>query len=220
LLFFFQAEDGIRDFHVTGVQTCALPICHADSGTPGSRIPDTAGLAGGFHFRAALAMIPRDDLSRAELRRLLRQRRRQLSPLEQRRAARALYRQLSHHPLFRRTRHLALYLANDGEIDPAPLLREAQRRGKATYLPVLNPWPRTRMVFQRLRPGETLRRNRFGIPEPRFSRARQRKPWSLGLVCLPLVGFDDRGGRLGMGGGFYDRSLAYLASRKKWHKPT
>src|SRR5690606_40237737 len=25
--FFFQAEDGIRDFHVTGVQTCALPIC-------------------------------------------------------------------------------------------------------------------------------------------------------------------------------------------------
>src|SRR5690606_39484286 len=26
-LFFFQAEDGIRDFHVTGVQTCALPIC-------------------------------------------------------------------------------------------------------------------------------------------------------------------------------------------------
>src|SRR5690606_40653800 len=28
--FFFQAEDGIRDFHVTGVQTCALPICGGD----------------------------------------------------------------------------------------------------------------------------------------------------------------------------------------------
>src|SRR5690606_40664357 len=28
LFFFFQAEDGIRDFHVTGVQTCALPICN------------------------------------------------------------------------------------------------------------------------------------------------------------------------------------------------
>src|SRR5256885_7894809 len=26
--FFFQAEDGIRDYKVTGVQTCALPICH------------------------------------------------------------------------------------------------------------------------------------------------------------------------------------------------
>src|SRR5690606_40142823 len=30
--FFFQAEDGIRDFHVTGVQTCALPICPRNSG--------------------------------------------------------------------------------------------------------------------------------------------------------------------------------------------
>src|SRR5205807_2929960 len=30
--FFFQAEDGIRDYKVTGVQTCALPICHADRG--------------------------------------------------------------------------------------------------------------------------------------------------------------------------------------------
>src|SRR5690606_39644938 len=32
-LFFFQAEDGIRDFHVTGVQTCALPICPASPGS-------------------------------------------------------------------------------------------------------------------------------------------------------------------------------------------
>src|SRR5690606_41075214 len=31
LFFFFQAEDGIRDFHVTGVQTCALPILLKDA---------------------------------------------------------------------------------------------------------------------------------------------------------------------------------------------
>src|SRR5690606_40888737 len=35
--FFFQAEDGIRDFHVTGVQTCALPICTAANPVPPSR---------------------------------------------------------------------------------------------------------------------------------------------------------------------------------------
>src|SRR5690606_40906816 len=43
--FFFQAEDGIRDFHVTGVQTCALPICepsdidpHITTGVPENHI--------------------------------------------------------------------------------------------------------------------------------------------------------------------------------------
>jgi len=165
-------------------------------------------------------MIVAEGLSRPALRRQLRQARRRLSAVQQRQAARSLYRQLSQHPLFRRARHIALYLPNDGEIDPRPLLREAQRRGKATYLPVLNAWPRTRMVFQRIEPNERLKPNRFGIAEPAFCRARQRRIWALDLVLMPLVGFDEHGGRLGMGGGFYDRSLAYRTRRKKGHKPT
>jgi len=165
-------------------------------------------------------MILAGDLSRAALRRQLRQARRNLSPQQQQRAARALYRQLAQHPLFRRARHIALYLPNDGEIDPRPLLREAQRRGKATYLPVLRDWPRTKMNFQRVHAHEALARNRFRIEEPPARRARQRKVWTLDLVLLPLVGFDLYGGRLGMGGGFYDRSLAYRQLRKNWHKPT
>ncbi len=148
-------------------------------------------------------------LSRPQLRRRLRKARRALTPGEQRQAARGLYRQLAQHPLLRRARHIALYLPTDGEIDPRLLLREAQRRGKHTYLPVLSAWPRTKMVFQRIRPGEKLRRNRFRILEPRINPAAQRK-----------VGFDPLGGRLGMGGGFYDRSLAYRSRRQNWHKPT
>ena len=159
-------------------------------------------------------------LSRPQLRRMLRNARRALTPSEQRKAAQGLYRQLAQHPLFRRAKHISLYLPTDGEIDPRLLLRAAQRRGKATYLPVLSAWPRTKMVFQRVRPGETLRPNRFRILEPRVNARRQRKVWALDLVLLPLVGFDDVGGRLGMGGGFYDRSLAYLARRKHWRKPT
>jgi 5-formyltetrahydrofolate cyclo-ligase len=165
-------------------------------------------------------MILAGDLSRAALRRQLRQARRNLSPQQQQRAARNLYRQLAQHPLFRRARHIALYLPNDGEIDPRPLLRAAQRRGKATYLPVLHRWPRTRMDFQRVRAHEALARNRFRIAEPPANPARQRKAWTLDLMLLPLVGFDVHGGRLGMGGGFYDRSLAYRQLRKNWHKPT
>ncbi len=164
-------------------------------------------------------MISAQSLTRPQLRRQLRTARRALSKVQQRQAARGIFHQLAQHPLFRRARHVSLYLPMDGEIDPRLLLREAQRRGKATYLPVLNAWPRTRMVFQRVRPGERFVPNRFRIPEPCINRAKQRRIWALDLVLMPLVGFDDEGGRLGMGGGFYDRSLAYLARRKAWRKP-
>lgn len=158
-------------------------------------------------------------LPRQPLRRQLRAARRALTAAQQRKAARDLYRQLAQHPLFRRARHIALYLPNDGEIDPRALLREAQRRGKRTYLPVLSDWPRTKMVFQRVERSEKLCANRFGIPEPRIDRSRQRTLWALDLVLLPLVGFDAEGGRLGMGGGFYDRSLAYRNRRTIWQAP-
>ena len=159
-------------------------------------------------------------LPRPQLRRLLRKARRSLTRSEQRQAAEGLYKQLAQDPYFRRAKHISLYLPTDGEIDPRLLLRAAQRRGKKTYLPVLSAWPRTKMVFQQIRPGEKLKPNRFRILEPRANLARQRKIWALDLVLLPLVGFDDVGGRLGMGGGFYDRSLAYLARRQNWRKPT
>jgi 5-formyltetrahydrofolate cyclo-ligase len=168
---------------------------------------------------AKLPMTPAPTADRAQLRRQLRQARRALSAAQQRKAALGLYRQLAQHPLFRRARHIALYLPNDGEIDPCLLLAEAQRRGKCIYLPVLSAWPRTKMVFQRVRPGECFRPNRFRIPEPRACAARQRAVWALDLVLMPLVGFDAAGGRLGMGGGFYDRSLAYRARRATWRKP-
>jgi 5-formyltetrahydrofolate cyclo-ligase len=164
-------------------------------------------------------MISAASLSRPALRRQLREARRSLSAVEQKQAARNLYRQLVVHPLFRRARRIALYLPSDGEIDPRPLLRAALRRGKTVYLPVLNQWPRTRMAFQRLQPGEPMRRNRFRIAEPLHCRARQARVWSLDLLLLPLVGFDQEGGRLGMGGGFYDRSLACLSRRRTWQGP-
>ncbi len=55
--------------------------------------------------------------------------------------------------------------------------------------------------------------NRFGIPEPDTRhgahRARRQATWTLDVILLPLVGFDDDGQRIGMGGGFYDRTLAF-----------
>lgn len=155
---------------------------------------------------------------RAALRRQLRQNRRQLSRAQQRQAARGLYRSLAQHPGFRRARSVALYLASDGEIDPGQLIKEALRRRKKVYLPVLARWPKNRMRFQQLARGEKLRPNRFAIAEPLAKSTRQKPAWAMDLVLLPLVGFDAHGGRLGMGGGFYDRCLAFR-QRRQYRKP-
>ena len=149
----------------------------------------------------------------------LRARRRGLAPGLQRRHADRVARLLGKHFLFLRARRLAAYLAADGELDPAPLLELAWQRHKECHLPVLRPHPRRKLWFVRHRPGEPLTPNRYRIPEPSLRQARIRLPWSLDMLLLPLVGFDTACNRLGMGGGFYDQTLAYLNSRQYWRRP-
>lgn len=156
---------------------------------------------------------------RSHLRRQLRHARRALTPLQQRMASLQLVRQLAQHPLYRRSQHIAFYLANDGEIDPRLLMQHAQRLGKQCYLPVLSGWPANRMHFQRLISQQRWVTNRFGIREPMLNRRLQARPWRLDLILMPLVGFDENGNRLGMGGGFYDRTFAYRQHRQHWQGP-
>lgn len=148
------------------------------------------------------------SLSRPALRAALRQRRRALTRAQQSQAARGLYTQLAQHPVFRRAQRIGFYLAGDGEIDPQRLLNEAVRRGKTVFLPVLAPWPAHKMAFQPLLANTRWERNRFGIQQPAWQPALQAPPWTLDVLCMPLVGFDLSGGRLGMGGGYYDRYLS------------
>ena len=122
--------------------------------------------------------------------------------------------------LFQKAHHVAFFLPNDGEIDLRPLLTLAWQQGKHCYLPVLGMRHENRMWFMPYTPGDVLLSNRFGIPEPVLSRdLRYYKNWMLDLVLVPLVGFDQDGNRLGMGGGYYDRTFAYLGRRTKWRRP-
>src|SRR5256885_7415179 len=91
-LFFFQAEDGIRDYKVTGVQTCALPIClrrlqDADSVAGGGRVDDHHVVFGAaLHAAVELCELPdlpdRDELpeARSEERRVGKECRSRWSP--------------------------------------------------------------------------------------------------------------------------------------------
>jgi 5-formyltetrahydrofolate cyclo-ligase len=152
------------------------------------------------------------------LRSRLRALRRALSPREQRLHARGLARVLGQERLFLGARRVALYWPADGEIDPLPLLERGAKTRRRAYLPVLHPGRAPRLTFAPYHPGEPLSPNRFGIPEPPSRRGRIHAR-HLDLLLVPLVGFDQRGQRIGMGGGFYDRSLAFLKRRPGWRRP-
>ncbi len=187
------------------VRTAGSPISHRNHHLEplGSRAMLSAVFWGAL---LALHFVDRMiTTSRAKLRQTLRARRKQLSVAQQRQAARQVDQIVTRQRMLKRNQSIAFYWPNDGEIDPSILLRNTARKGYHCYLPVLTTG--NRLWFARYQPGDTLRTNRFGIPEPCTPR-RYRKAWSLGLVFLPLVGFDRQGGRLGMGGGFYDRTFA------------
>lgn len=100
------------------------------------------------------------------------------------------------------------------ELDAGPLIQIARARGCHVYLPRID---RHTLRIHFIEARGATRPNHLGIEEPAGSH-RIAARW-LDLVFLPLVGFDDRGMRLGMGGGYYDRTFAYLNLRDAWRAP-
>ena len=144
-----------------------------------------------------------------ELRQRLQAVRRALSAAERKQAASAVARQLNNWPEFTAARRIAGYWPCNGELDPLPLLGCAWAADQQVYLPVLTDNPPQSLRFAAYRPDAPLRRNRFNIPEPDIVPSEWLEPSALDLVLTPLVAFDFTGNRLGMGGGFYDRSFAF-----------
>ena len=142
---------------------------------------------------------------RQDLRRQLRQRRRDIPAAERIAAAEALAARLLALPFADVAGPVAGYWAMDGEI--ALHRWQMQLPARQTYcLPVLQG---KLLRFAPWRPGQPLRANRYGIPEPDIDPERTLHAQDMALVVAPLVGFDPQGRRLGMGGGWYDRSFAF-----------
>ena len=154
---------------------------------------------------------------KAHLRDQLRRARARLTPKQQAQAGRRAAARLARLPRFTHARRIAAYVARGGELNPAPALALARRRGLQCYLPVLHPGGQRRLLFARWREGARMKPNRYGIPEPqtRIHIA----PCRLDIVLVPLVGFDLSGTRLGMGGGYYDRTFAFRSRMHRFVRP-
>ena len=147
---------------------------------------------------------------RDTLRRELRARRRALPAAERIAGADALATRLFALPFFPAQGYVAGYWAMDGEIG----LHSWQLRlppGLVYCLPVLADDETLR--FAPWRPGDELVTNRYGIPEPDADPRASLTATDMALIVVPLVGFDGAGHRLGMGGGWYDRTLASRLQR-------
>ncbi|MBK1733727.1 5-formyltetrahydrofolate cyclo-ligase [Halorhodospira abdelmalekii] len=149
------------------------------------------------------------------MRRKLRATRRALSPGLRKRAAKRICTTTLTTLRLRGARRVALYLAADGEVPTRSLLFQLHKDGIAIYLPVLRDSGRA-LQFRRYTPEGPLQRNRYHLLEPATTPLCP--PPALDVVLLPLVGFDRHGTRLGMGGGYYDTTFAFL-KRHPWRHP-
>jgi 5-formyltetrahydrofolate cyclo-ligase len=107
-----------------------------------------------------------------------------------------------------------VFLSFDGEPSLAMLIAAAHGRGKHLYAPVLRGGT---MTFRELVPSAKLATNFFGILEPELGARIDAR--ELDLVLTPLVAFDDRGTRIGVGRGYYDRCFRFLRTRAHWRRP-
>lgn len=172
-------------------------------------------MANGAHHDGAARNV--DVIAqRRELRQRLADRRRALPPAERIAAAQGLRRSLEQLPEYLTDARVAGYWASHGELPLNLAIAPLAGRGQQFLLPVIGADKRLR--FAPWQAGDEVQPNRYGIPEP-VAPAELLEPFQLDLVFVPLLGFDRRGNRLGHGGGYYDRSFAFLNEQVRPTEP-
>jgi len=144
------------------------------------------------------------------IRQHLRKQRNSLSPLQQIKAAKSCAQKSIQLAAIQNANNIALYLKNDAELDPQPLIEALWKLNKCLFLPVIKDFTNGLLHFAPYFPNSPMTHNKYGIAEPITDQSIAIS--SIDVIFIPLVGFDEDGNRLGMGGGFYDRSLAGISS--------
>lgn len=146
--------------------------------------------------------------SRQQLRKDLQLQRQGLSEAVQKSAALQLVDNAMQQPELAQANTVGLYFSFAAELNTGPLLQALLDAGKKVCLPVLHPFTKGHLLMLRYHPQRPLTNNKYSIPEPPLRCPDVVPLAEVDTLLVPLVGFDDKGNRLGMGGGFYDRTLA------------
>jgi 5-formyltetrahydrofolate cyclo-ligase len=148
---------------------------------------------------------------RDNIRQEIRYKRSQLSSLYQQEQGVLLREKLIEQKEVTNAKKIAIYLANDGELNTQPFINWCWQNKVSVYLPVIHPFSKGNLLFLRYEKTTILIKNTYGILEPTLDVRNIITVDKLDIIFTPLVAFDTGGNRLGMGGGFYDRTLA------NWH---
>lgn len=110
--------------------------------------------------------------------------------------------------------HLAFYLPFNHEISPLALMEKLKNLGKSIYLPVIHPFTRGNLLFFKYDEDTVMQTHRFGMLQPKLDVRKLIPLTELDIIFTPLVACDKNNGRLGYGGGFYDRTLIQAKKAK------
>ena len=154
-----------------------------------------------------------------ELRKHMREQRHGLPQTIHQMSSKKLALRLKRMAAYKKAKNIAFYLPSDGEISLQFLIDLTWLSHKKCYLPVIK--SKNKMEFARFSRGDKLVCNKYNIREPQKKSVRIPVK-NLDLILLPLVAFDSKCHRLGMGGGYYDRILHFKRKfnrRNKHMKP-
>jgi len=149
---------------------------------------------------------------RSTIRKEIRKKRNNLTNLTQHIGSKNVLSQLKKLPILESAQNIAIYLSADGELNTQPIIEYLWQKKINVYLPVIHPFSKGFLLFLKYDPNTEMVKNRFNIQEPKLNQTQIIPIAQLDLIFTPLVAFDENGQRLGMGGGYYDRSL------EKWFK--
>lgn len=121
--------------------------------------------------------------------------------------------------LHSKIKKVALYITNKAELDTAPLIAFLWQQNIKVYVPVLHPFSKGHLLFVLYTQTTSMTENKYAIAEPQLDVRHVIPLAELDIIFTPLVCFDEQGNRLGMGGGYYDRTLATINTLNNNNKP-